>query len=338
LVNQGGLALSVRKGAIGVVALAALLVTLLVTTSATARPTGSIKAAAVTDIGGLGDKGFNDLCKKGIDNAKVQLGASGRVYISKSAGDYIPNLSSAARGGYQAVVACGFLLGADTLKAAKRFPQTKFATIDYGYGTKGAKNLRGLIFAEQESGYLAGVAAAFASKSNSVSFVGGQAVPAVVKFRAGYIAGAKATKKGIKVAAGYSESFTDQAKCKEMALNQMAAGSDVVFAAAGSCGLGALQAAKEEGNWGVGVDSDQAFLGTHILTSAVKRVDVAVFRTVRDVENGSFKAGDSLFNIKNGGVTFGKISSKFSKAGALRIKLNAVAKQIAAGKIKPPVK
>jgi basic membrane protein A and related proteins len=338
LVNQGGFALSVRKGAIGVVALAAVLVTLLVTTSATARPTGSIKAAAVTDIGGLGDKGFNDLCKKGIDNAKVQLGASGRVYISKSAGDYIPNLSSAARGGYQAVVACGFLLGADALKAAKRFPQTKFATIDYGYGKKGAKNLRGLIFAEQEAGYLAGVAAAFASKTNTVSFVGGQAVPAVVAFRAGYIAGAKATKKSIKVQAGYSQSFTDQAKCKEMALNQIAAGSDVVFAAAGSCGIGALQAAKEKGKWGIGVDNDQSFLGKYILTSAVKRVDLAVYKTISDVKAGKFTAGDFLFNIKNGGVGYGKISPGFAKAVQLKAKLTAVSKLIASGKIKPPRK
>ena len=238
---------------------------------------------------------------------------NGRVYVSKSAADYIPNLSAAARGGYEAVASrAASCSGADTLKAAKRFPQTKFSTIDYGYGTKGAKNLRGLIFAEQESGYLAGVAAAFASKSNVVSFVGGQAVPAVVKFRAGYIAGAKATKPGIKVLSGYSESFTDQAKCKEMALNQIAAKSDVVFAAAGLCGVGALQAAKEKGKWGIGVDSDQAFLGTHILTSAVKRVDLAVFRTIRDVKDGKFKAGDSLFNIKNGGVTYGKISSKYA--------------------------
>jgi basic membrane protein A len=316
----------------------AALVTLFVATSATARPAATIKAAAITDIGGLGDKGFNDLCKKGLDDAKTKLGVTGRVLISKSAGDYIPNLTTVARQKYDVAVTCGFLLGPDTLKAAKKFPNTKFATIDFGYGTKGAKNLRGLIFAEQESGYLAGVAAAFATKTNSVSFVGGQAVPAVVAFRAGYIAGAKATKKGIKVAAGYSQSFTDQAKCKEMALNQFAAGSDVVFAAAGSCGLGALQAAKEQKKWGIGVDSDQAFLGKHILTSAVKRVDFAVYKTISDVKNGTFTSGDFLFNIKNKGVGFGKISPGFSRGAALKTKLTAVSKLIAAGKIKPPRK
>jgi basic membrane protein A and related proteins len=302
-----------------------------------AKGGSALKVAAITDIGGLGDKGFNDLCKKGLDDAKRTLKVTGRVFISKSSSDYIPNLSTVGRGRYDAAVTCGFLLGADTLKAAKQFPNTKFAIIDYGYGKKGAKNLRGLLFAEQESGYIAGVAAAFAS-SNGVSFVGGQAVPAVVAFRAGFIAGAKATKKGIKVQAGYSESFTDQAKCKEMALNQISSGSDVVFAAAGGCGLGALQAAKEQGKWGIGVDTDQAFLGGHILTSAVKRVDLAVTSTFADVKNGKFTAGDKVFNIKNGGIAYGKVSSKFPRAAALRAKLKAVAAQIAAGKIKPPRK
>ncbi len=327
-----------RRTMLGAVLALGALVTLLVATSAPARPAATFKAATITDIGGLGDKGFNDLCKKGLDNAKARLGVTGRVFISKSATDYIPNLSAAGRGNYNVAVTCGFLLGADTLKAAKRFPKTKWATIDYGYGTKGAKNLRGLIFAEQESGYLAGVAAAFASKTNNVSFVGGQAVPAVVAFRAGYIAGAKKTKPGIKVQAGYSESFTDQAKCKEMALNQINAGSDVVFAAAGSCGLGALQAAKEQKKWGIGVDNDQSFLGSYILTSAVKRVDLAVYKTISDVKAGKFSSGDFLFNIKNKGVSFGKISPGFSKAAALKVKLTAVSKLIAAGKIKPPRK
>jgi basic membrane protein A and related proteins len=330
--------LSARKWTIGAVAALVALGTLFVATSATAQPAAGVKAAAITDIGGLGDKGFNDLCKKGLDDAKRKLGATGRVFISKSATDYIPNLSAVGRQNYNVAVTCGFLLGADTLKAAKRFPTTKFATIDYGYGKKGAKNLRGLIFAEQEAGYLAGVAAAFASKTNTVSFVGGQAVPAVVAFRAGYIAGAKATKKSIKVQAGYSQSFTDQAKCKEMALNQIAAGSDVVFAAAGSCGIGALQAAKEKGKWGIGVDNDQSFLGKYILTSAVKRVDLAVYKTISDVKAGKFTAGDFLFNIKNGGVGYGKISPGFAKAVQLKAKLTAVSKLIASGKIKPPRK
>jgi basic membrane protein A len=297
------------------------------------------KAAVVTDIGGLGDKGFNDLCKKGGDTAAKQLGIGSRVFISKSAADYIPNLSAAARQGYNPVVSCGFLIGGDVLKAAKRFPKTSFAIIDYTYGTKGAKNLQGAFFAEEQSGYIAGVAAAFASSTNNVSAVGGQAVPAVVAFLAGYRAGARAQRPGIRVQLAYSESFTDQAKCKEIALNQMAAGSGAVFAAAGSCGLGALQAAKEQGKWGIGVDSDQAFLGSHILTSATKKVDLGVFRAIRSVYEDSFAGGtDVFYTIRNGGIGFGKVSSKFSRRAALIARLTAVQKQIADGKIKPPRK
>ena len=301
----------------------------------------SLKVAVVTDIGGLNDKGFNALAAKGLQDAKRQFGVEGRVFISKTQADYIPNMSRAARDDYDLVIANGFLMG-DTLAAvAKRFPDTNFAIIDFPWvALKGKpKNARGLIFAENEAGYLAGVAAATVSKNGTVSSVGGQAVPAVVAFLAGYKAGAQKTKKGMKVLSGYSQDFVDQAKCKELALNQMEGGSDVVFAAAGGCGLGALQAAKERRAWGIGVDNDQAFLGTHILTSATKKVDTAVFETVKLVQDGKFKGGtDSLFNVKNGGVGFGKVSVRAPQRAALIAKLTAVSKQIAAGKIKIPKK
>ncbi len=161
----------------------------------------------------------------------------------------------------------------------------------------------------------------------------------MVAFLAGFLAGAKATKKGIKTQAGYSETFTDQAKCKEMALNQIAAGSGAVFAAAGGCGLGALQAAKEEGKWGIGVDTDQAFLGPHILTSATKHVDLGVFRMIRDVKEGTFVGGeDAIYTVKNGGLGFGKVSVKAPNRAKLIAKLTAVSKLIADGKINPPAK
>ncbi|HEY7732691.1 MAG TPA: BMP family ABC transporter substrate-binding protein, partial [Gaiellaceae bacterium] len=248
-----------------IVALAAL-IALAVTTAGSAKPSQAIRVAVVTDIGGLNDKGFNALAAKGLADAKTQLGVQGRVFISKSAGDYIPNLSTPARQGYDLVIANGFLMGDSLAAVAKRFPNTAFAIIDFPWvALKGKpKNARGLIFRENEAGYLAGVAAKAVSKSKTVSSVGGQAVPAVVAFLAGYKSGAK----GDKVLSAYSEDFVDQAKCKEIALNQISQGADVVFAAAGGCGLGALQAAKEQGKWGIGVDNDQAFLGSHILTSA----------------------------------------------------------------------
>lgn len=300
-----------------------------------------LKVAVITDIGGLNDRGFNALAAQGLADAKTQLGVSGRVFISKSNADYIPNLSTAARGGFDLVIGNGFLMGDSVAAVAKRFPKTKFAIIDFPFvALKGKpKNVRGLIFRENEAGYLAGVAAATVSKSKTVSSVGGQAVPAVVAFLAGYKAGAQKTKPGTKVLSGFSEDFVDQAKCKELALNQISQGSDVVFAAAGGCGLGALQATKEESKWGIGVDNDQSFLGSHILTSATKKVNLAVFTTIQQVQENAFVGGtDGIFTVKNGGVGVGKISAKAPRRAALIAKLNAVSKAIAAGKLTIPSK
>lgn len=336
--------MSARKLVAGAsVALVAVLALAIVTggSASPAKKSSTTKAAVITDIGGLGDKGFNDLCAKGVNTAKQKLGIGARVFISKSSADYIPNLSAAARQGYNPVVVCGFLMGGDIEKAAAKYPNTSFGIIDYSQSwmKSNPQNLRGALFSEQESGYLMGVAAAMASKTNGVSAVGGQAVPAVVAYLAGFKAGAKATKKGIKVQTAYSQSFTDKAKCKEIALNQIAAGSGAVFQAAGACGLGALEGAKEKGAWGLGVDTDQGFLGSYILTSALKKVDLGVYEMVKSVKNGTFKGGaDSLFTVKNGGVGYGKVSTAVPNRAKLIAKLNAVSKLIASGKIKPPRK
>ena len=309
--------------------------------SAKPEANAAIKVAVVTDIGGLNDKGFNALAAKGLNDVKKRLGAEGRVYISKTAADYIPNLSRAAREGYDLVIANGFLLGDATAAIAKRFPDTKFAIIDFPWVLAKGKpqNVRGLIFKEAEAGYLAGVAAATVAKGSPVSFVGGQDVPAVVAFRAGYRLGATKTNAKGKVISGYSQEFVDPAKCYELARTQIQQGSKVVFAAAGGCGLGALQAAKEQGVWGIGVDSDQAYLGTHILTSATKKVDVAVFTVASQTAAGKYKGGtDTVFTVKNGGVGFGKVSVKAPNRAALIAKLTAASKQLASGQVKPPSK
>src|ERR671936_2398345 len=166
---------------------------------------------------------------------------------------------------------------------------------------------------------------------NTISGVGGIPIPPVKQFFAGYVPGAKKCVKGIKVKVDYSGSFTEQDKCKALALNQIAAGSKVVFNVAGPCGFGTLNAAKEKHVWGIGVDVDQSYLGSHILTSAVKRVDLWVYRVIRASEKGTFKGGTNMyFNLKNGGVGVGKISKKVPKAYIA--KMNKLKKQIIAGK------
>jgi basic membrane protein A len=279
----------------------------------------SIKAGVVTDIGGLNDRSFNFLANKGLEDAKSKLGVDGRVLISKSNGDYVPNLSTLAQQQYDLTVAVGFLMADAVNTVAGKFPNDNFAIIDFSAaGLKDKpKNVQGLLFKEQEAGYLAGYLAGLWAKDNQakvISTVGGQKIPPVDHYIAGYQAGAKAAYPAIKTLNGYSQDFVDQAKCKEIALNQIAQGSKVVFQVAGQCGLGALDAAKEKGVQGIGVDADQSYLGAHILTSAIKKVDVAVYDAIKRSQAGKFAGGtDVIATVKNGGVGIGKISAAGQK-------------------------
>jgi basic membrane protein A and related proteins len=286
-------------------------------TGTTEAPEEAIKVGLVTDIGGLNDRGFNALANQGLERAASDLGVEIRVLESKSDADYIPNLSTLAEEGYNLIISVGFLMGEATHQAAEAFPDTSFAIIDNAYGGDGCEennlcelpNLQGLLFKEQETGYLAGYLAGLVTESNTISSVGGIKIPPVDRFIAGYQAGAKASNPDIKTLNGYSEDFVDQAKCKEVALDQIAGGSDVVFQVAGGCGLGALDAASEKGVWGIGVDADQAFLGDHVLTSALKRVDEAVFQTIQAAVDGSFQGGGvTLFGLAEEGVGLGEFS------------------------------
>jgi basic membrane protein A len=164
-----------------------------------------------------------------------------------------------------------------------------------------------------------------------IGSVGGQKIPPVDHYIAGYQAGAKAADSGIKTLNGYSQDFVAQDKCKELALNQIAEGAQVVFQVAGQCGLGALDAAKEKGVLGIGVDADQGYLGNHILTSAQKKVDVSVFDTAKAVQDGSFKGGeDQIFDLKSDGVGLGKINADGQKFAD---KVEEVKQKIISGEI-----
>ena len=259
-----------------------------------------------------------------------------RVIQSASPADYIPNLSKLAEQGYNLVIGVGFT-EIDAMKAvAKQFPKTHFAIVDVSNADEGGlKNVQGLLFKEQEAGYLAGYAAGLAAKQRggkAVSSVGGEKQPPVDRYIAGFQAGAKAADPGVETLNGYSQDFDNQAKCKEVALNQIAAGSVVVFQVAGGCGLGALDAAKEQNVWGVGVDADQGYLGTYVLTSALKRVDTAVYDSIRDAKAGKFKGGtDAVYGLDIGGVGIGKFSPK-TPAG-IAAKVAVIKQQIASGKI-----
>jgi basic membrane protein A len=296
----------------------------------------SIKAGVVTDIGGLNDRSFNALANAGIKRAAEELGIEERVLISKSQGDYVPNLTTLAQQQYDLIVPVGFLMADATNTVASKLPNVNFAIVDFSATAlkDKPKNVQGLLFKENEAGYLAGYLAGLWAKDNNakvVSTVGGQKIPPVDAYIAGFQAGAKKAFPGIKTLNGYSQDFVDQAKCKEIALDQIAKGSKVVFQVAGGCGLGALDAAKEKGVQGIGVDADQAYLGDHILTSALKKVDVAVYNAIKRAQEGQFEGGtDVIATVENGGVGLGKISAEGQKYAD---QVKKIQDQIAAGEI-----
>ena len=306
--------------------------------SGTTTASKQVRVGLVTDINQLNDRGFNHLAYLGLLRAQKELGIQGRVYQSNSAQDYIPNLAKFAQQGYDLVVSVGFAQADAVATVAKRFPKTHFAIIDVDATTLAGKpqNVLGLLFREQEVGYLAGYLAGLVEKQKPgpdvIGSVGGMKEPPVDRFIAGYQAGAKKADPGIRLLNGYSHDWVDLAKCKEAALGQIASGSSIEFQVAGGCGLGTLDAAKEKGVWGIGVDADQSFLGPQILTSATKHVDQAVYLTIQDVLSGKFRGGrNAVFGLKDNGVGLGRISPRVPKADVT--KLDKIRAQIANGSL-----
>src|SRR5262245_19963416 len=265
------------------------------------------KVALVTDTGGVDDKGFNQFSIAGFKRAVSDFGLKDRIYVSKTADDYLPNLTAAAQDGNKFVIAVGFLLGPSVAQAAKQFPDVKFAGVDQFFGGEGCQkagtceqpNVVGMVYPTEQSGYVAGVVAALMTKSKTVSTVGGKKIPSVDNWIAGFQQGVHDTKPGIKTLNAYSQDFEDLAKCKEIALDQIANGSDVVFQVAGKCGLGALDAACEKGKIGIGVDVDQSGQGKCVITSALKPLETSVYDILKTYSNGQFKGGtNQLYGVQ----------------------------------------
>ena len=298
------------------------------------------RVGLVSDVGRFNDRSFNQSALEGLQRARRQLGVQTRALESRQNSDYIPNLARLARDRFSPI-SVGFLLADATNTAAEQFPNTRFAIIDYSVRVPPFhrnRNVRGLTFATNENSYMIGCLAALMARragGRVISAVGGIKLPTVDIFIAGYRAGAKRCVRGTTVLINYSQDFVAQDKCKELALNQIERGSRVIFQVAGGCGLGALDAARERGRWGIGVVKDQKNLGRHILTSAVKRVDQSVFLTARALKNGTFRGGtDAVFNLKNAGVAVGRIDARVPRAFIRR--MNALRPLIISKRIRPP--
>ena len=265
-----------------------------------------ISVGMVSDTGGLDDRGFNEFSINGFERAQSELGVDGRVYVSESGDDYLPNLTAAVDDGHDLVIAIGFLIQPSVVEVATEATDVNFAGVDQFYGEEpdcggedqapcALPNVLGLQFPSEEAGYLAGIVAAGITETNTVSTVGGIKIPPVDNWIAGFRQAVQDTNPDIKLLNAYSQDFVDAAKCKEIALDQIDQGSDVVFQVAGQCGLGALDAACQEGVFAIGVDADQSFAGDCVVTSALKPLELAVFETIESADDGTFEGGTNRF-------------------------------------------
>jgi len=262
-----------------------------------------ISVGLVTDTGGVNDRGFNEFSIAGLDQAADELGVETRVYVSATEDDYLPNLTAAAEDGHDLVIGVGFLLAPSTIQIATEFPDTSFAGVDHFYGGEGCEeagtcelpNTLGMQYPSEEPGYLAGIVAALTTESKTVSTVGGIKIPPVDNWIAGFQQGVADTDSTVQTLNAYSQDFVDQAKCKEIALDQISQGADIVFQVAGDCGLGAIDGACEEGKFAIGVDADQSAQGDCVITSALKPLQASVFGVIESFVDGTFMGGQNTF-------------------------------------------
>jgi basic membrane protein A len=300
----------------------------------TPAPTGSSPATPavksvtlVTDIGGLNDQSFNQSAYLGYTQAMNQYKFSRKVIETTSESDYVSNLTRAAQTS-DLVIGVGFLMASAMDQVAKQYPTKDFALIDAcppdpkdSNKCDALKNVASLTFKEEQAGCLAGVVAGeleVLGKSkvpgllgnNTIGAVGGISIPSVNHYIAGYQFCSKRVDPKITVKINYSQTFDGTAKCQDAANSQInQSKADIIFQVAGGCGLGALQAAKAEGVYSVGVDSDQAYVNDSVITSAIKRVDQAVYLTTKDFESGKFSPNPPVLSLANDGVGVGKLSS-----------------------------
>ncbi|THB72161.1 MAG: BMP family ABC transporter substrate-binding protein [Desulfobulbaceae bacterium] len=271
-----------------------------------------IKVSMVTDVGGVNDQSFNQSAWEGLKRAEKELGAKVTYKESKQDADYAPNLETLTDAGYDLIWGIGFLMGDAVKSTAQVNPDQKYAIIDFFYGPETPKNVACAVFQEEQPSFLVGYIAGKMTKTNKVGFVGGIKFPLIEKFEYGFMAGVKLANPDAEVLRQYAESFTDAAKGKAIANNMYQQGADIVFHASGGVGDGVIEAAKEKGQWAIGVDKDQNYLAPdNVLTSAMKRVDNAIFGMVEQLSKGSFEGGKAVvYNLSNEGVGIAPTSSK----------------------------
>ena len=304
----------------------------------------AFRVGLVFDIGGLGDKSFNDAAHRGLLKAREDLGIEFEYYEPAEGSEREAALRIFAAGEADLVVGVGFLFSDDVKKVAEEFPEKKFACIDMTYqdGDVIPPNVVGIKFREEQGSYLVGAIAGLVTQTGTVGFVGGMDIPLIHKFEAGYRAGFEVVRPDGKVLIRYAgvtgDAFQNPTKGKELALAEIDQGADILFHASGSTGLGVFEAVRDRDKLAIGVDSDQqAEAPGHILTSMTKQVDVAVFDTAKAAKDGTFQGGIRILGLKEGGVdyVYDENNSQWITP-EIRERVEALRTEIAEGRIEVP--
>jgi basic membrane protein A and related proteins len=315
-----------------------LITLLLASVSATAQVS---RVGLVTDVGKVDDGTFNEFAYKGMMRAVEAFNLQSAFIETQQPTDYEKNIEQLAAAGHDMIITVGFMLGDATRKMAQKYPQVRFAIVDFAYDPP-LDNVIGLVFAEEQAGFLAGALAGLMSTSKMVGVVAGIAIPPVIRFRKGYEAGVKHVCD-CEVVGVYIDSFTDPARGKTAALSQLDEGADVIFGGGGITGSGAILGAAQAGAWVIGVDQDEYMTtfkqgrapGAHkLLSSAMKRVDNAVYGAIQRAVQGAFTGGTQVFEARNDGVGLAPFhDTEDAIPEAVKSKLQEIATDLRAGKI-----
>jgi len=317
-------------------ALAALALTLTSALAPNMASADDFSPAIVFDMGGKFDKSFNEAAYNGAEKFKIESGIAYREFEVTNPSQREQAMRNMARRGATVIIAMGFAQAAAVETVAKEFPDTKFTLIDM---VVDLPNVQSVIFKEHEGSFLVGMAAALASKTGKVGFIGGMDIPLIRKFALGYVEGANYVNADIEVYQNMTgttpSAWNDPTKGGELARSQFDRGADVVYAAAGGTGIGVYQAAKDAGKLAIGVDSNQNYMhpGT-MLTSMVKRVDVAVYDAFMTAKNGTWQGGFKILGLAEDGVGFALDEHNRALVSAdMEAKIDAARNDIISGKV-----
>ena len=302
----------------------------------TTAQASDIKIGMVADLGGINDESFNQSAWEGLQRAEKDLGVEIKVIESKQSSEYIQNMESLLDEDVDMLIGVGYTMKDDLQKEAENYPDKQFVLVDETYD-KIPENVTPVLFKESEAAYLTGLIAGKMTKTNNVGFIGGIQTPVISRFEYGYKAGVKEANKKCDVDVQYAGTFSDAAKGKSIANQMYGNGADIIFSAAGGTGLGAIEAAKEQNKFAIGVDRDQSDLAPeNVLTSALKKVNVGVYDTVKEFVEGKLTGGkEKVYGLKEDGIGIPETTKNLVPQNVIDY-VNSMIEKIKSGEVKVP--